>query len=114
KGKGWHVYDRSVAARADWHFGARRGGAFAGIYGVYQSRSLSKSGETARAHVQQLIVAPAAGYDWFPSSRLGLFVSPNFIVAVKVAETGKAEIGASTFREGSILPLPGVNVGWEF
>lgn len=113
QGQGWTAVDRAALLGAQYYFSPSRGGFYVGLDALYQQRTLSKAGQSDTAVLGQYIVAGVVGFEWFPFSRLGLYVEPNFTFAVRLGESGTPQIGGATFVESPFLPLPGMSIGWE-
>jgi hypothetical protein len=111
---GWQVHDRAALLGAQYYFREKRGGFYAGADAVLQQRVFTHRDVEGQASVLQYVVAAVGGYEWFPFENLGLYVTPNLLLAMRVAETGEPRLGDDTFKEKALLVLPGVIAGWEF
>jgi hypothetical protein len=110
---GWTVTDLAGMAEARYSLSPGRGGAFVALDLLYQRRTFELAGTAGSSHVGQYIAAAAIGYEYFPFARHGLFVTANFTLAVRFAETGTPGHAGMAFSEKRVLPLPGVNLGWQ-
>lgn len=113
KDMGWSVLDTAGLIGARYYAREERGGLFGGVMALYQRRRFEKTDQPGSSSVGQYILAAEGGYEWFPSKRLGLYLAPNIVFAVRVAETGEPMLGTARFAEKSYLFLPGLNAGWE-
>ncbi len=112
--KGWTVKDNTVFTEFAYYFRNKPGGFYSSIFALYQQRSLSNTNEVGTSKVQQYMLALQLGYQWIPFENLGLYITPDFTLSVRVGATGESKLGNSTFHKSAVLPLPGVNIGWEF
>jgi len=64
------------------------------------------------ASVDDSFVSPIVGYCWYPWGKKGLMIHP-YLGAIFILGEGEAILADETFKLNSILPNPGIIIGWR-
>lgn len=108
---GWGVFV-GVRPAAHRYFGSGRGGFFLG--GVAGWSSLTFTAPAGGSvDVANLFAGIDLGYRWFPSTRLGLVVTPHLGAIVPIWKSSEPTVGSQTYDLLPVIPLPQLLIGYE-
>lgn len=111
--KGWRQrLDPVVTLAAHRYFGRGRGGFFVG--GVAGWSSLTFTAPAGGSiDVDNVFAGVDLGYRWFPSSRLGLVVTPHLGAIVPIWKSSEPSVGSETYDLLPVIPMPQLLIGYE-
>jgi hypothetical protein len=110
--EGWDVRPRGVLGFAHYYFKGAERGFFVGAYSGYVRIRYTREGMAGNATIGHVTFEPHAGYQWFPFAH-GFYVQPWLGFAILAKTDGSGSVGDETYAELPIVPLYGLNVGYE-
>jgi len=110
--EGWNVRPRGILGFVDWYPSSGAPGFYVGAYFGYVAIRYTRDAMAGAATIDHVSFEPHVGYQWFPSST-GFYVQPWLGVAILAKTGGDSAVGDQTYAERSLVPLYGLNVGYE-
>jgi hypothetical protein len=108
---GWSFGSTSVAADVHVYLAENRRGWFAGAYLGYERPKFGRDGATVQTNRFEAI--PHVGYQWFPVTGSGFFVTPWIGARINVVEAGTPTLGDRTYHDPRVQPFGTIHVGFE-
>jgi hypothetical protein len=112
KGEGWTVRPRGVLAFAEWYPDRSARGFYVGAYVGWVRIQYTRDAMAGVAAVDHASFEPHVGYQWYPFAS-GFYVQPWLGFAILPKTGGSSTVGDQTYAERPIVPLYGLNVGYE-
>lgn len=111
-GGGWGLRMSGLLGHVSWF--PEYQGMYWGAYAGYWRDDWTLAGEASSATVHNVALIPALGYQWFPAGRGGLYVAPWIGLKLWLPLSGSPTVDGRSFPLPSALPLPGLNIGYQF
>ncbi len=114
-GEGWQRrVDRALMLSVDHHpFEGMKGLHWGAGFNV-QGSTVSRTGHSPAEAYATFEPILRLGYQWFPSARSGLFITPYAALGFPIHLSQPEAIGGEVYGEAAILPVASVQIGWRF
>jgi hypothetical protein len=110
--EGWVVLPRGALAFVEWFPRGDARGFYIGAYAGYVRFRYTRDDMLGDAAVGHVTFEPHVGYQWFPFAN-GAYIQPWIGFAAVLRTDGSATVGDQAYAELPVVPLYGVNLGYE-
>jgi hypothetical protein len=107
---GWRYGQEFVAINAMYFLSSGRGGLFFGPGANLARQHFTPPGATMANDVTRITLCAAVGYQWFPSTKSGLYIQPWALAMINLPPISGS---AGSYHEVPVAPAISLHVGYE-
>lgn len=115
KENNWQTQWNGLGIEAQYQFrlGLSRGGLQPGIRSQWNQFIYNQANEKKRT-ANHFVITPQVGFQYFPFSKLGLYILPWAGVQIPLMGTDKILINQELRNTRKLMPVVTAHIGWEF